>query len=739
MKLLITILLLCITIITQPVFSDSPALTDIRKLETFARLYGYIRYFYPGDEAAETDWERFTVMGVQRVRQARNTVQLKRILTELFRPIAPALVIHESGWAPKIDSRSLLPAYSPPPGPHAVAAWQHNGVGFGKSGDMFRSVRVNRPVQNYFKHAFGAAANKIDATPYRGKTITLKAAVKVLSGRGQLWLRVDRKDNKPGFFNDMDETPIKPGQWKYYTITGPVAEDAVTIAFGGMLRGEGLLWLDDFQLKTTAAIPIVNPGFESGKTGAPPQGWRAKSKGYGFIVTAGDTPKGKRGLVIKSQEPPIAKPLFEALPAFGETRTKKLGAGLSCTFPLALAVIDKSTYPKTPERRIRGLREAYRQSLSPGNKRPDNMDEGLAGVVIVWNVLRHFYPYFDGSGSDWNAALSEALASTFNDASHYDYLLTLRGLMMRLNDSQAGAYMKGNTRRMFLPPIAWDWRGGQLVITQVYQPQQTRLETGDIVIDVNGLQPEDALTRKERHISGATPGWKRFRALEELLRGKKNSQIRLKVKRNIDSKNIINETLVRSLFSPNYYGLKEKRKKKSGWIGEGRYYVNLDITPRKELDRIFPELQKAREIVCDLRGSPKDSPPLICHLLEKDHVFKIMSIPQVIYPDFQSPGFQPLEWRLPVLKPHLDAKMTFISDHGVIGQGELILNLVKHLKLGTIAGRVSAGTAGNTNSFYLFDRYFITWTAIRTLKPDGSPLHGSGIVPSSSKPGPWLD
>ena len=146
----------------------------------------------------------------------------------------------------------------------------------------------------------------------------------------------------------------------------------------------------------------------------------------------------------------------------------------------------------------------------------------------------------------------------------------------------------------------------------------------------------------------------------------------------------------------------------------------------------MPELQKAREIVCDLRGSPKDNPPLISHLLKSDQVFKMMFVPQVIYPDIQSPGFQPLEWRLPALKPHLNAKVTFICDHGVIGHGESILNVVEHLKLGEIAGRPSAGTSGNTNSFYLFGRYFITWTNIKTVKPDGSVFHGKGIVPAKS-------
>src|SRR5690554_5495314 len=35
--------------------------TDLEELHAFAKLYGYVRYFHPSDEAAAADWEAIAV------------------------------------------------------------------------------------------------------------------------------------------------------------------------------------------------------------------------------------------------------------------------------------------------------------------------------------------------------------------------------------------------------------------------------------------------------------------------------------------------------------------------------------------------------------------------------------------------------------------------------------------------------------------------------------------------------
>ncbi|WP_316569488.1 S41 family peptidase [Neobacillus sp. YIM B06451] len=64
---------------------------EVKNLEVFARIYGYVRYFHPSDEAANIDWDEFAIYGVNRIKQAKNEEELLRALNELFTPIAPTI------------------------------------------------------------------------------------------------------------------------------------------------------------------------------------------------------------------------------------------------------------------------------------------------------------------------------------------------------------------------------------------------------------------------------------------------------------------------------------------------------------------------------------------------------------------------------------------------------------------------------------------------------------------------
>jgi len=708
----------------------------IKNIEAFARLYGYVKYFYPGDEAANTDWDRFAVYGVKQIEKARDRAELKKILEELFLPIAPALKVHESQQKTNFSTADITP---PDKTNMKVVAWQHLGVGFGNPQDIYRSIRLNKPDILFFKNSYGAIANGLDAIPCRGKTIKLKAAVKVSKGMGQLWLRVDRTGKKAGFFDDMDEKPIQSNQWNYYEISGPVAKDAEKIYYGCLLRETGQLWVDDFQLYTKAEgeenqnqwvpITIKNPGFEEDREGSAPGGWIAQSDRYGFTVTAKTAVKGSRSVTIKSSAPPLCQPLFAEIPRVGETIAKELGCGLSCVMPIALYGTETQTFPRSPEKELKRLETAVKQEL-PEEKDPkrDLRCERLAGIVITWNVLQHFYPYFHDVKTDWNTALTAALESASKNESQLDFLETLKKMTAHLKDGQAGAYLPGNTSRMYLPPINWDWIQGELVITDVYDKNLEDLHVGDVVVAVNEVKAGEALEIKERSISAATKGWLRFRALEELLRGSEKSKIPLKIKR--DRPNVFyNETISRSAFSPNYYGYVEKQKKQSGEIEKGIYYLNLDLTPMPEINRLMPELQKAGSIICDLRGAPKGSHLLIGHLVKEKITSQEMWVPQVIYPDYEKVTYKKMKWQVEPLEPVLTAKMIFIADSRTIDYAEAILSFIQQYKLGTIVGQPTAGTTGSTNSFYLFGKYLVRWTGMKVVKYDGSPHHGKGILP----------
>ncbi len=109
--------------------------------------------------------------------------------------------------------------------------------------------------------AFGNLTRTFDAAPYRGKRVRLRAAVRaeVTAGhQAQLWLRVDRPDRRPGFFDNMRDRPITSAEWARYEIVGDVADDAVDINLGLILLRDGKAWLDSVSFEVLGEAGLGN-------------------------------------------------------------------------------------------------------------------------------------------------------------------------------------------------------------------------------------------------------------------------------------------------------------------------------------------------------------------------------------------------------------------------------------------------------------------------------------------------
>lgn len=80
-----------------PIEGPRPLTTQgLRNLIAFTRLYGYVRFFHPSDQAAATDWQRFAMEGARAVESAANDSELIAKLTAMLRPIAPTVQIYEA-------------------------------------------------------------------------------------------------------------------------------------------------------------------------------------------------------------------------------------------------------------------------------------------------------------------------------------------------------------------------------------------------------------------------------------------------------------------------------------------------------------------------------------------------------------------------------------------------------------------------------------------------------------------
>jgi C-terminal processing protease CtpA/Prc len=107
----------------------------VTNLTAFAKLYGYVRFFHPSDQAAAADWETIAVEGARRVEGAASPRKLIARLQEIFQPIAPAVRIFPAGARPHAAASRK--------GPETVR-YRHYGVGLAPAitaGSIYKSER----------------------------------------------------------------------------------------------------------------------------------------------------------------------------------------------------------------------------------------------------------------------------------------------------------------------------------------------------------------------------------------------------------------------------------------------------------------------------------------------------------------------------------------------------------------------------------------------------------------------
>jgi hypothetical protein len=396
-----------------------------------------------------------------------------------------------------------------------------------------------------------------------------------------------------------------------------------------------------------------------------------------------------------------------------------LGGGLTAWLPLTLYVDAEGTLPHS---RAKTDTAAAVKPVWSGSDRGTR----LGDVIVAWNVFQHFYPYFDVVMSDWTAELPRALETAATDKDEFAFADTLKRLVAALHDGHGSVNKTGLSRGLL--PIQLDWIEGGIVITAAGSSAAGLVSIGDAVLKIDGRTAADALAESEALISGATPQWIRYRALQELMRGTPGATVNLEVESAHDPGKSKSVMLRFETAAPPV----ERRPDKIAELEPGIYYLDIGRISEMDFQTTLPQLEKARGIVFDFRGYPSNiGPNFLTHLAERPMTSAQWNVPWVLHPDHQDMQFERGgEWNLQPAKPFLSAKKAFITDGRAISYAESCLGIIENYKLGAIVGTPTAGTNGNVNPFTLPGGYSIAWTGMKVLKHDGSRHHGVGILPT---------
>lgn len=401
-----------------------------------------------------------------------------------------------------------------------------------------------------------------------------------------------------------------------------------------------------------------------------------------------------------------------------------LGGGIAALIPLALFTDKLGTLPH----QIRNERSG---TLSLPSSSFDDRIVHIATVALSWNIMQHFYPYFDVTKTNWLEALKTALIGADAAKNEDEFIVVLREMMAQLHDGHGRVYTGfPPSTNIYRPPFGWDWVENQLVITFVDEEAKGKLRPGDRVVGINGQTVSKALESQRTLISGATKQWINFRSIQDLLLGSLDTTISLVIQ---PGNGITYEvSYERNVYvGLNPFLFTEQRPQPVSEIQPSIWYVDLTRVTDTLFTTSLPQLEDASGIVFDMRGYPfLLSAEMIGHLIDKEVLWPQLRIPIITLPDHQFLSYDKIIQSISPKFPRLTTNTVFIVDGRVMSYSESIMQTIASNNIAKIVGEPTAGTNGNIAVFTLFGKYTFQFTGMQVLNQDGSQFHGIGVQPT---------
>ncbi|MEL7589420.1 MAG: S41 family peptidase [Prolixibacteraceae bacterium] len=115
----------------------------IENMVTFAKVYGYVKYFHPSDEASQIDWNKFSIYGASQIDKCRTKEDVINTLNQLFEPLAPSIKFAKNSTAFDTALKEIIPENK---AKYKLTYWQHLGVSIGmdNKNQPYESRRIKK-------------------------------------------------------------------------------------------------------------------------------------------------------------------------------------------------------------------------------------------------------------------------------------------------------------------------------------------------------------------------------------------------------------------------------------------------------------------------------------------------------------------------------------------------------------------------------------------------------------------
>lgn len=432
---------------------------------------------------------------------------------------------------------------------------------------------------------------------------------------------------------------------------------------------------------------------------------------------------------VKFSKDLYTKKLFQVLPNVNDTTEVSINQSLKTSIPLVLPTDFANTYGATEQ--TKQLLQQLKRNLSEGKDKVLDGSElatRIAGVVVFWNAIQHFYPFYEQMDEPWLDVLpifvEEALESNNSD----DYHELLLNMVKKTKDGATNLnvmvdkYRYSTKQLPFQVSVIKD----KLVITKTLPDSQ--FNKGDIITEINGVKAKEYLATLMNNFAGSEQ-LKKTLALEELHYSESRETVNLVVQRGKESKQM------EAIYLKDYLEINDEKNvnlQKVVEVEDNIFYVNALLIREDQFVPYMDKLKRAKGIIFDFRGAYSSGiSTVLPYLLTSPEKVSVPSVERIIYPDRKTKaGLQSVEmWEFRQKEVSFHPNMVFLSNGKSIGIIESVLDTLQSSGQGIVVGERTGGFGGIVAEINIPGHKSILFTNTIRKKEDGALLHLEGVVP----------
>lgn len=363
----------------------------------------------------------------------------------------------------------------------------------------------------------------------------------------------------------------------------------------------------------------------------------------------------------------------------------------------------------------------------------------VADITVRWNIVRHFYPYYEEDSLDWDNQLERYMRKAVQMAgvntfeSLVEWYDTLCRFMNPVKDGHMFVRRDMNVSGIvstYLPEFYAEAETKVVNDTLLVRMGTDGRQPWRILNAVNGQQASERLQYCRQITNAATEVHRDKMAAEKML-----SSAEYGTPFVIQTVDASGQTHEDTLYAQSQ-NIKnaDKERQPVRKLENGILYV--DATSRELNEKLFLSAltPDVRGLCFDLRGLPTyQFEDILAHLIAADAKAPDTEIAINNFPYQQNVTWRVDSETLKARQPHIALPATFLCDGATVSWGETILMMVRHYKLGKIAGQTTAGTTGDMTQF-LLPLFPFSMTGMLMRCMDGEPHHARGIKPDITIP-----